>query len=257
MATIDLGRIKFKWQGAWSSSTAYVVDDVVESGGNTYVCIAASTNNVPPNATYWELMAQKGTDTSVATTQGDIIYHNGTSLARLGAGTNGQLLQTGGSGANPSWTDAPSGKVKQIVTGVNSSGATSSSVTTSGYSGSSIPNNVGVAHVTLNITPTSSSSKLICMANAPSGTGGNGTGLVTITVDQVAISAVSTNGYSADASGVNLTGWIQNSSTSQRTVEFRTVGEWTGNAVTLGQIRNGHTTSFNGHYGSLIVMEVE
>ena len=29
MATIDLGRIKFKWQGAWSSSTAYVVDDVV------------------------------------------------------------------------------------------------------------------------------------------------------------------------------------------------------------------------------------
>ena len=103
MATIDLGRIKFKWQGAWSSSTSYVVDDVVESGGNAYVCIAASTNNVPPNATYWELMAQKGTDTSVATTQGDIIYHNGTSLARLGAGTSGQFLKTQGTGANPVW----------------------------------------------------------------------------------------------------------------------------------------------------------
>ena len=103
MATIDLGRIKFKWQGAWSSSTAYVVDDVVESGGNTYVCILASTNNEPPNATYWELMAQKGTDTSVATTQGDIIYHNGTSLARLGAGTSGQFLKTQGTGANPVW----------------------------------------------------------------------------------------------------------------------------------------------------------
>jgi hypothetical protein len=103
MATIDLGRIKFKWQGAWSSSTSYVVDDVVESGGNSYVCIAASTNNVPPNATYWELMAQKGTDTSVLTTQGDVLYHDGSSLARLGAGTSGQVLQTGGSGANPSW----------------------------------------------------------------------------------------------------------------------------------------------------------
>lgn len=108
MATIDLGRIKFKWQGAWSSSTSYVVDDVVESGGNTYVCIAASTNNVPPNATYWELMAQKGTDTSVATTQGDIIYHNGTSLARLGAGTSGQFLKTLGTGANPNWGDVTS-----------------------------------------------------------------------------------------------------------------------------------------------------
>lgn len=109
MATIDLGRIKFKWQGAWSSSTAYVVDDVVESGGNTYVCILASTNNVPPNATYWELMAQKGTDTSVLTTQGDILYHDGTSLARLGAGTSGQALITNGTGANPSWGTISSG----------------------------------------------------------------------------------------------------------------------------------------------------
>lgn len=108
MATIDLGRIKFKWQGAWSSSTAYVVDDVVESGGNTYVCIAASTNNVPPNATYWELMAQKGTDTSVLTTQGDVLYHDGSSLARLAAGTSGQFLKTLGSGANPQWGDVVS-----------------------------------------------------------------------------------------------------------------------------------------------------
>ena len=29
MATIDLGRIKFKWQGAYNGATAYVVDDVV------------------------------------------------------------------------------------------------------------------------------------------------------------------------------------------------------------------------------------
>jgi hypothetical protein len=131
MATIDLGRIKFKWQGAWSSSTAYVVDDVVESGGNAYVCIAASTNNEPPNATYWELMAQKGTDTSVATTQGDIIYHNGTSLARLGAGTSGQYLETQGSGANPQWSTVSSDWVKLHT--VNHSGSNVTSYSFDGY----------------------------------------------------------------------------------------------------------------------------
>jgi hypothetical protein len=143
MATIDLGRIKFKWQGAYNGATAYVVDDVVESGGSAYVCIAATTGNTPPNATYWELMASKGTDTSVLTTQGDVLYHDGTSLARLGAGTSGQFLKTQGSSANPVWADAggglqsiqtftssgtytkPSGinKIKVIVTGGGGGGS--------------------------------------------------------------------------------------------------------------------------------------
>jgi hypothetical protein len=35
-------------------------------------------------------------------------------LQRLGAGTAGQVLQTGGAGANPSWTNAPSGVIKKI-----------------------------------------------------------------------------------------------------------------------------------------------
>jgi hypothetical protein len=48
---------------------------------------------------------------SPTTTQGDIIYHNGTNNVRLGAGTAGQVLQTGGAGANPSWTNAGAGDV--------------------------------------------------------------------------------------------------------------------------------------------------
>ena len=35
--------------------------------------------------------------------QGDILYYNGTDYVRLGAGTVGQILQTGGSGGSPSW----------------------------------------------------------------------------------------------------------------------------------------------------------
>ena len=117
MATVDLGKIKFVWKGAYAAGTAYTVDDVVESAGSSYVCILASTGNAPPNATYWELMADKGVDTSVATTQGDVLYHNGTSLARLAAGTSGNFLQTQGSGANPQWASASAGlKSQQVFT---------------------------------------------------------------------------------------------------------------------------------------------
>ena len=35
--------------------------------------------------------------------QGDFLYYNGTNYVRLGAGTSGQALLTGGTGANPSW----------------------------------------------------------------------------------------------------------------------------------------------------------
>jgi hypothetical protein len=40
--------------------------------------------------------------------QGDIVYFNGSNLVRLAAGTSGNVLQTNGAGANPSWV-APTG----------------------------------------------------------------------------------------------------------------------------------------------------
>lgn len=36
--------------------------------------------------------------------RGDVLYFNGTTLARLGAGTSGQFLTTGGAGADPAWS---------------------------------------------------------------------------------------------------------------------------------------------------------
>ncbi|WDQ27603.1 hypothetical protein EXVC031PHodr_022 [Pelagibacter phage EXVC032P Baldr] len=121
MATVNLGSIRFNWKGAYNNSTAYVVNDVVTSSGNSYVCIQASQGNAVGNATaYWNIMSSAGTNgtngtdlTSTLTTQGDILYRDGSGLARLGYGTAGQVLQTGGSGANPSWTTVSSGKIKQ------------------------------------------------------------------------------------------------------------------------------------------------
>lgn len=36
--------------------------------------------------------------------QGDLVYYNGSNLAKLAAGTTGQILKTNGVGANPVWT---------------------------------------------------------------------------------------------------------------------------------------------------------
>jgi hypothetical protein len=116
MATINLGSIKFKWKGTYNGATAYTVDDVVEYNGSSYICILASTGNLPTDTTYFEQMSQAGTDgtdlTSTLTTQGDLVYYNGSALARLGAGTSGQVLQTNGTGANPSWGTVSSDMVK-------------------------------------------------------------------------------------------------------------------------------------------------
>ena len=113
MATIDLGKIKMVWRGAYDNATAYTPDDVVSSGGSSYICILASTGNAVSNATYWSLLAQGGTDVGTTlTTQGDILYRDGSGLQRLAPGTANQVLKTGGAGANPSWGTLSSDCVK-------------------------------------------------------------------------------------------------------------------------------------------------
>lgn len=56
------GYLRFHTQGAtllagspaaYNGATAYVVGDLVSSGGVNYYCIANTTGNAPPNATYW------------------------------------------------------------------------------------------------------------------------------------------------------------------------------------------------------------
>ena len=48
MAEFRLGRVKFNWTGDWTTSKAYLIDDIAKFGGNTYVAIEnhTSTANV-------------------------------------------------------------------------------------------------------------------------------------------------------------------------------------------------------------------
>jgi hypothetical protein len=158
MATINLGNIKFKWQGTYSGATAYTVDDVVYYNGSAYICILASTGNLPTNTTYWEVMAEGGDVANVLTTQGDVLYRDGSGLQRLAAGTSGQVLQTNGTGANPSWADAGSGSILQVVTAQDSA----RDYQIGNNSSFSSPNVTGLS---LTITPTSTSSKILLSAN--------------------------------------------------------------------------------------------
>ncbi len=67
MADFRLGRLKFKWRGDWTASTAFVIDDIVKYGGNTYVCITnhTSASSVPDfynDSANWDLHTEGNVD---------------------------------------------------------------------------------------------------------------------------------------------------------------------------------------------------
>jgi len=63
MAEFKLGRIKFVYQGNWTTDTAYLVDDVVTVSGKTYICIkqhtsaAAFVTDLNATLSKWNLIA--------------------------------------------------------------------------------------------------------------------------------------------------------------------------------------------------------
>lgn len=71
MAEFKISRIRYTWKGNWTTSTAYIKDDIVRYGGSAYVCIrqhTASTFNAdqeyyasPGDTSFspaWEVMAE-------------------------------------------------------------------------------------------------------------------------------------------------------------------------------------------------------
>jgi len=69
-------------------------------------------------------------DASAGSTQGSILYRSGSGWTQLGPGTSGQVLQTQGAGANPTWAAAAgAGTVTSVATGT---GLTGGPITSSG-----------------------------------------------------------------------------------------------------------------------------
>jgi hypothetical protein len=113
MSTVNLGQIKPVFKGAYNNSTAYVLDNIVTSGGSSYICILASTGNAVSNGTYWTQMSAAGTNGTdgsdgtdvgtVITTAGDVLYRDGSGLQRLAKGTAGQALVMNSGATAPEW----------------------------------------------------------------------------------------------------------------------------------------------------------
>ena len=100
MAVINLGRIVYLWQGDYSAAQTYARYDTCRYQDKVYICISDALANEDPVATpaKWGLMTEGA---SGMTTGGDILYHDGTIVNRLPAGTDGQALVM--SGGMPGW----------------------------------------------------------------------------------------------------------------------------------------------------------
>jgi hypothetical protein len=104
------------WEGSWTTSTSYVLNDTVKQDGNVYICLVAHTSGTfatDLTANYWELFASKG---SAGDGSGDMIAANNlsdvadatTSRANLGLGNvsveNTVPVSKGGTGASTAST---------------------------------------------------------------------------------------------------------------------------------------------------------
>ena len=219
MATVNLGAIKFNWKGAYNNSTAYVVDDVVSSGGSSYVCILASQGNAVSNGTYWNIMSSAGTNgtngtdlTSTLTTRGDIVYKGASALTRLPKGTAGYYLKQGAN--DPEWGEVASGgKFGQIIYTESSTATTS---VTSVGSFSDFTNSP-----TVTITPTATSSKVLVEFNFILSGGGSSNGFDVGIFDSDNNLMTKTGIYGSKTNGITMRFLHTSNTTSAITYKIR------------------------------------
>ena len=101
-------------------------------------------------------------------TQGDILYYGASGApARLGFGTSGDFLKTQGTGANPVWATAAGGKVLQVI---ESKFTTDTSTSSASY--------VATGHIGT-ITPSATTSKILVQLSL----GNTSVGMSALTMD--------------------------------------------------------------------------
>jgi len=110
------------WQSEWVDDVEYKLGDAVRYGSNAYICVlghiseaddgstigndpqgGGNANSRPDQditGTYWNLLSV-GTETSILTTRGDLVYFGGAGPTRLPIGAEGQVLRAGAE--DPEW----------------------------------------------------------------------------------------------------------------------------------------------------------
>ena len=97
LASLSTGQVLAGNEGTPTATTLSGDVTIAADGAVTIADDAINTAKISNGAVDGAAIAM-GSDA-----QGDILYHNGTSYVRLGAGTDGEFLKTQGAGANPVW----------------------------------------------------------------------------------------------------------------------------------------------------------
>jgi hypothetical protein len=116
----------------WSTTTGFKFPDgtVQSSAATSYSPPTVANNTIQSNVSGSTASPSANTltqvlDSTASGTQGSILYRGASSWTALGPGTSGQFLQSGGSGANPSWSSGSTAwtlvKKTATQTGVGSS----------------------------------------------------------------------------------------------------------------------------------------
>jgi hypothetical protein len=135
-----------EWQGTWDSATSYVIDDAVYYNGTSYVAIASSTNQAPPNATYWDILAQGGDGPTGPTGSTGSTGPTGPTGPIGPTGATGSTGPTGpqgptGAASTVAGPTGPTGPTGPVGAGLNIIG------TVSGPSGLPVSGNAGDAYI--------------------------------------------------------------------------------------------------------------
>jgi hypothetical protein len=158
---VSLGNVENTALSTWAGSANITTLGAISSGtwNATYGSVVPATKGgTGQTSLQSSLNALAAASGSLA--QGDILYHNGTNVVRLPAGTANQYLQTQGAGANPRWnTVSATGTVTSVAATVPAFlSVTGSPITSSGtlaitLSGSALPvANGGTGQTTLQAT---------------------------------------------------------------------------------------------------------
>jgi hypothetical protein len=157
LATVNLGRIKPVFRGAYDNSTAYVIDDIVTSGNETFIAIAATQGNATSDASKWTKLAAKGADgTDVAATlqNKEIAFKtNAGALDGIPIGTAGQILKVNSGATGYEFGADQGGKILKVYNDTDASNITTNSTS---YQDTGL---------SITLTPTSASNDFLIIAD--------------------------------------------------------------------------------------------
>lgn len=183
--------------------------------------------------------------------QGDVIYYNGSSWARLATGTSGKMLQTNGAGANPSWEtvnddQSQNGSTVQIVNTVaTTAGTVSADIPNADTSDDPFTTSLGSEVLSRAITPASTNNFLLFRVNV-TGTSSSTSSLIIglfsdkadygTAVNAIIVNATVPSGDN-DVNSVTIDYYVQVQTTSATTFTVR-YGSDTDNAFVHRTVTN-------------------